>query len=103
MCPAWSTTGRLPQETKIVFLDGWFLTIKGRANRCFPGCLFDELGVSVSANKMNCCLCPSQTLYDSVYLTLYNICFTSLPILVYSLFEQLVHPHVLQNKPGLYR
>lgn len=46
---------------------------------------------------------PSQTLYDSVYLTLYNICFTSLPILVYSLFEQLVHPHILQNKPGLYR
>ncbi|XP_056895462.1 phospholipid-transporting ATPase IF isoform X3 [Takifugu flavidus] len=44
-----------------------------------------------------------KTLYDSVYLTLYNICFTSLPILVYSLFEQLVHPHILQNKPGLYR
>uniref|UniRef100_A0A7N8YAJ5 Phospholipid-transporting ATPase n=1 Tax=Mastacembelus armatus TaxID=205130 RepID=A0A7N8YAJ5_9TELE len=49
------------------------------------------------------CLFSQQTLYDSVYLTLYNICFTSLPILVYSLFEQLVHPHVLQNKPGLYR
>ncbi|KAI4890357.1 hypothetical protein NFI96_027834, partial [Prochilodus magdalenae] len=44
-----------------------------------------------------------QTLYDSVYLTLYNICFTSLPILMYSLFEQLVHPHVLQSKPALYR
>uniref|UniRef100_A0A8B9KMW0 Phospholipid-transporting ATPase n=1 Tax=Astyanax mexicanus TaxID=7994 RepID=A0A8B9KMW0_ASTMX len=44
-----------------------------------------------------------KTLYDSVYLTLYNICFTSLPILVYSLFEQLVHPHVLQSKPALYR
>ncbi|XP_039615219.1 probable phospholipid-transporting ATPase IF isoform X1 [Polypterus senegalus] len=49
------------------------------------------------------CLFSQQTLYDSVYLTLYNICFTSLPILVYSLFEQLVHPHVLQNKPALYR
>uniref|UniRef100_A0A8C6P075 Phospholipid-transporting ATPase n=1 Tax=Nothobranchius furzeri TaxID=105023 RepID=A0A8C6P075_NOTFU len=49
------------------------------------------------------CLFSQQTLYDSVYLTLYNICFTSLPILVYSLFEQLVHPHVLQSKPGLYR
>ncbi|XP_023688666.1 phospholipid-transporting ATPase IF isoform X2 [Paramormyrops kingsleyae] len=49
------------------------------------------------------CLFSQQTLYDSVYLTLYNICFTSLPVLVYSLFEQLVHPHVLQNKPGLYR
>ncbi|XP_075426819.1 phospholipid-transporting ATPase IF isoform X2 [Ascaphus truei] len=49
------------------------------------------------------CLFSQQTLYDSVYLTLYNICFTSLPILMYSLFEQHVHPHVLQTKPGLYR
>ncbi|XP_056269785.1 phospholipid-transporting ATPase IF isoform X4 [Pseudoliparis swirei] len=49
------------------------------------------------------CLFSQQTLYDSVYLTLYNICFTSLPILVFSLFEQLVHPHVLQSKPALYR
>uniref|UniRef100_A0A3Q3E4Q7 Phospholipid-transporting ATPase n=1 Tax=Labrus bergylta TaxID=56723 RepID=A0A3Q3E4Q7_9LABR len=49
------------------------------------------------------CLFSQQTLYDSVYLTLYNICFTSLPILVYSLFEQLVHPHILQSKPALYR
>ncbi|KAE8603822.1 hypothetical protein XENTR_v10014474 [Xenopus tropicalis] len=49
------------------------------------------------------CLFSQQTLYDSVYLTLYNICFTSLPILMYSLFEQHVHPHVLQSKPGLYR
>ncbi|XP_028929485.1 probable phospholipid-transporting ATPase IF isoform X5 [Ornithorhynchus anatinus] len=49
------------------------------------------------------CLFSQQTLYDSVYLTLYNICFTSLPILMYSLFEQHVHPHVLQSKPTLYR
>ncbi|EMP25194.1 Putative phospholipid-transporting ATPase IF [Chelonia mydas] len=45
----------------------------------------------------------NDTLYDSVYLTLYNISFTSLPILMYSLFEQHVHPHVLQSKPTLYR
>ncbi|PNJ69035.1 ATP11B isoform 3 [Pongo abelii] len=49
------------------------------------------------------CLFSQQTLYDSVYLTLYNICFTSLPILIYSLLEQHVDPHVLQNKPTLYR
>ncbi|XP_060098563.1 phospholipid-transporting ATPase IF isoform X3 [Heteronotia binoei] len=49
------------------------------------------------------CLFSQQTLYDSVYLTLYNICFTSLPVLMYSLFEQHVHPHVLQSKPALYR
>ncbi|XP_069474762.1 phospholipid-transporting ATPase IF isoform X7 [Ambystoma mexicanum] len=49
------------------------------------------------------CLFSQQTLYDSVYLTLYNICFTSLPILMYSLFEQHVHPHVLQSKPVLYQ
>uniref|UniRef100_A0A8C4MBS0 Phospholipid-transporting ATPase n=1 Tax=Equus asinus asinus TaxID=83772 RepID=A0A8C4MBS0_EQUAS len=49
------------------------------------------------------CLFSQQTLYDSVYLTLYNICFTSLPILTYSLLEQHIDPHVLQNKPTLYR
>uniref|UniRef100_A0A8D1TP43 Phospholipid-transporting ATPase n=1 Tax=Sus scrofa TaxID=9823 RepID=A0A8D1TP43_PIG len=49
------------------------------------------------------CLFSQQTLYDSVYLTLYNICFTSLPILIYSLLEQHIDPHVLQNKPTLYR
>uniref|UniRef100_A0A803TZ62 Phospholipid-transporting ATPase n=1 Tax=Anolis carolinensis TaxID=28377 RepID=A0A803TZ62_ANOCA len=49
------------------------------------------------------CLFSQQTLYDSVYLTLYNICFTSLPVLMYSLFEQHVHPHVLHSKPTLYR
>ncbi|XP_069928561.1 phospholipid-transporting ATPase IF isoform X3 [Oryctolagus cuniculus] len=49
------------------------------------------------------CLFSQQTLYDSVYLTLYNICFTSLPILIYSLLEQHIDPHILQNKPTLYR
>ncbi|XP_063772402.1 phospholipid-transporting ATPase IF isoform X2 [Pseudophryne corroboree] len=49
------------------------------------------------------CLFSQQTLYDSVYLTLYNICFTSLPVLMYSLFEQHVHPHMLHTKPSLYR
>ncbi|XP_021110461.1 probable phospholipid-transporting ATPase IF isoform X1 [Heterocephalus glaber] len=49
------------------------------------------------------CLFSQQTLYDSMYLTLYNICFTSLPVLIYSLLEQHIDPHVLQNKPTLYR
>ena len=49
------------------------------------------------------CLFFQQALYDSVYLTLYNICFTSLPILIYSLLEQHIDPHLLQNKPTLYR
>ncbi|XP_048398041.1 phospholipid-transporting ATPase IF isoform X1 [Stegostoma tigrinum] len=49
------------------------------------------------------CLFSQQTLYDGAYLTLYNICFTSLPILMYSLFEQDVQPHILQSKPSLYK
>ncbi|XP_078420082.1 putative phospholipid-transporting ATPase IF isoform X2 [Cetorhinus maximus] len=49
------------------------------------------------------CLFSQQTLYDGAYLTLYNICFTSLPILMYSLFEQDVRPHILQCKPALYK
>uniref|UniRef100_A0A8C4XGF6 Phospholipid-transporting ATPase n=2 Tax=Erpetoichthys calabaricus TaxID=27687 RepID=A0A8C4XGF6_ERPCA len=49
------------------------------------------------------CLFTQQTLYDSAHLTLYNISFTSLPILAYSLFEQKVPPSVLHNNPILYK
>ncbi|XP_067898450.1 phospholipid-transporting ATPase IF [Heterodontus francisci] len=49
------------------------------------------------------CLFSQQTLYNGAYLTLYNICFTSLPILMYSLLEQDVHPRILQSKPALYK
>lgn len=44
-----------------------------------------------------------QTLYDTAYLTLYNISFTSLPILLYSLMEQHVSIDTLKRDPSLYR
>ncbi|OWK00627.1 hypothetical protein Celaphus_00016836 [Cervus elaphus hippelaphus] len=44
-----------------------------------------------------------QTLYDTAYLTLYNISFTSLPILLYSLMEQHVATDMLKRDPALYR
>lgn len=44
-----------------------------------------------------------QTLYDTAYLTLYNISFTSLPILLYSLMEQHVSIDTLRRDPSLYR
>lgn len=44
-----------------------------------------------------------QTLYDTAYLTLYNISFTSLPILLYSLMEQHVSIDALRREPSLYR
>ena len=44
-----------------------------------------------------------QTLYDTAYLTLYNISFTSLPILLYSLMEQHVSTDTLKRDPSLYR
>uniref|UniRef100_A0A667Z776 Phospholipid-transporting ATPase n=1 Tax=Myripristis murdjan TaxID=586833 RepID=A0A667Z776_9TELE len=42
-------------------------------------------------------------LYDTAYLTLYNISFTSLPILLYSLVEQHVTMETLKREPSLYR
>ncbi|CAB1417704.1 unnamed protein product, partial [Pleuronectes platessa] len=42
-------------------------------------------------------------LYDTAYLTLYNISFTSLPILLYSLVEQHVSMDTLKRDPSLYR
>ncbi|XP_060039703.1 phospholipid-transporting ATPase IH isoform X3 [Erinaceus europaeus] len=49
------------------------------------------------------CGFSQQTLYDTAYLTLYNISFTSLPILLYSLLEQHVSVDTLARDPGLYR
>ncbi|XP_054127488.1 phospholipid-transporting ATPase IH isoform X2 [Melozone crissalis] len=49
------------------------------------------------------CGFSQQTLYDTAYLTLYNISFTSLPILLYSLMEQHVSPETLKREPSLYR
>ncbi|KAF6083724.1 ATPase phospholipid transporting 11A [Phyllostomus discolor] len=49
------------------------------------------------------CGFSQQTLYDTAYLTLYNISFTSLPILLYSLMEQHVSIETLKRDPSLYR
>ncbi|XP_013916448.1 PREDICTED: probable phospholipid-transporting ATPase IH [Thamnophis sirtalis] len=49
------------------------------------------------------CGFSQQPLYDTAYLTLYNISFTSLPILLYSLMEQHVSSETLKRNPILYR
>uniref|UniRef100_H3AHS2 Phospholipid-transporting ATPase n=1 Tax=Latimeria chalumnae TaxID=7897 RepID=H3AHS2_LATCH len=49
------------------------------------------------------CGFSQQPLYDTAYLTLYNISFTSLPILLYSLIEQHVSTDTLKRDPSLYR
>ncbi|TNM94355.1 hypothetical protein fugu_002531 [Takifugu bimaculatus] len=49
------------------------------------------------------CGFSQQPLYDTAYLTLYNISFTSLPILLYSLIEQHIHMDILKKDPSLYR
>lgn len=46
---------------------------------------------------------PSQPLYDAAYLTMYNICFTSMPILAYSLLEQHISIEILLDNAPLYR
>ncbi|XP_038123447.1 probable phospholipid-transporting ATPase IH isoform X2 [Cyprinodon tularosa] len=49
------------------------------------------------------CGFSQQPLYDTAYLTLYNISFTSLPILLYSLMEQHINMEILKKEPSLYR
>uniref|UniRef100_A0A671PP72 Phospholipid-transporting ATPase n=1 Tax=Sinocyclocheilus anshuiensis TaxID=1608454 RepID=A0A671PP72_9TELE len=49
------------------------------------------------------CGFSQQPLYDTAYLTLYNISFTSLPILLYSLMEQHINMDILKRDPTLYR
>uniref|UniRef100_A0A7N8YBR9 Phospholipid-transporting ATPase n=1 Tax=Mastacembelus armatus TaxID=205130 RepID=A0A7N8YBR9_9TELE len=49
------------------------------------------------------CGFSQQPLYDTAYLTLYNISFTSLPILLYSLIEQHINMDILKKDPSLYK
>ncbi|EHB02299.1 Putative phospholipid-transporting ATPase IH [Heterocephalus glaber] len=79
----WGTWGRLGQAP-----------MEGQLNVCFifPQFLYQFF-----------CGFSQQTLYDTAYLTLYNISFTSLPILLYSLMEQHVGIDVLKRDPSLYR
>ncbi|XP_055368535.1 phospholipid-transporting ATPase IG isoform X3 [Betta splendens] len=49
------------------------------------------------------CGYSQQPLYDAAYLTMYNICFTSMPILAYSLLEQHISIDALLDKATLYR
>lgn len=56
-----------------------------------------------NVKEMNQTLLSLQPLYDTAYLTLYNISFTSLPILLYSLIEQHINMDILKKDPSLYR
>ncbi|XP_048883941.1 phospholipid-transporting ATPase IG isoform X3 [Brienomyrus brachyistius] len=49
------------------------------------------------------CGYSQQPLYDASYLMMYNICFTSMPILAYSLFEQHTCIEILLDNATLYR
>ncbi|KAI1898078.1 hypothetical protein AGOR_G00068640 [Albula goreensis] len=49
------------------------------------------------------CGYSQQPLYDAAYLTMYNICFTSMPILAYSLLEQHICMEILLDNASLYR
>ncbi|XP_053230883.1 phospholipid-transporting ATPase IG isoform X2 [Podarcis raffonei] len=48
------------------------------------------------------CGFSQQPLYDAAYLTMFNICFTSMPIVAYSLLEQHVPIDTLMAFPKLY-
>uniref|UniRef100_A0A8C7ULD7 Phospholipid-transporting ATPase n=1 Tax=Oncorhynchus mykiss TaxID=8022 RepID=A0A8C7ULD7_ONCMY len=48
------------------------------------------------------CGFSQQPLYDTAYLTLYNISFTSLPILLYSLIEKHISIEMLKRDPTLF-
>ncbi|PAA46582.1 hypothetical protein BOX15_Mlig014307g2 [Macrostomum lignano] len=45
----------------------------------------------------------AQSMYDSVFLSIYNLTMTSLPILIYGLFEQHVSRSRLNEEPELYK
>ncbi|PAA50764.1 hypothetical protein BOX15_Mlig014952g2 [Macrostomum lignano] len=45
----------------------------------------------------------AQSVYDTLFLTIYNMTMTALPVLLYGLFEQHLPRHRLESEPSLYR
>lgn len=45
----------------------------------------------------------TQSVYDSLALTMYNITFTSLPVIIYGIFDQNIPAHLLMERPHLYK
>ncbi|XP_063858808.1 phospholipid-transporting ATPase IF-like isoform X2 [Scylla paramamosain] len=45
----------------------------------------------------------TQSVYDSLALTMYNITFTSLPVIIYGIFDQNLPAYLLMEKPHLYK
>ncbi|XP_045609481.2 LOW QUALITY PROTEIN: phospholipid-transporting ATPase IF [Procambarus clarkii] len=44
----------------------------------------------------------TQSVYESLVLTMFNITFTSLPVIIYGLFDQNLPPQLLLDRPHLY-
>lgn len=45
----------------------------------------------------------TQSVYDSMVLTLYNVTFTALPVIIYGIFDQNLPASLLMEKPHLYK
>lgn len=75
----------------------WFLTAGSSTNNHT-----EQTNILIYKRKTQTFSSP-QPLYDTAYLTLYNISFTSLPILLYSLIEQHINMDILKKDPSLYR
>jgi phospholipid-transporting ATPase len=49
------------------------------------------------------CLATSTSIFDSWYITFYNLIFTVAPPIICGTFERDFHPHVLERSPALYK
>ncbi len=58
--------------------------------------------MSDGSTSHRACACLLQSIYETMELTMYNITFTSLPILLYGIFEKHVPTHELMNNPKIY-
>lgn len=107
LVPKESTSELCLRHLSCLCKESWFISLIKPTFCMITLCLFHFKAVKVqksvpvlNGNKL---FFPLQPLYDTAYLTLYNISFTSLPILLYSLVEQHVTIDALKRDPSLYR
>lgn len=76
-------------------------------HKCYLDLLFHTYVLlysdSIFIYFITCHIFILQSVFDSIFLTFYNVTFTSLPVFLYGLFENHIPQHILLEKPVLYR
>lgn len=94
--------GKFKFLSRVLMMHGHYYYI--RLSTLVQYCFYKNVAfISAQVFYQFFCRFSQQTVFDPFYLLFYNITFTSLPILVFGIFEQHLHRDKLIAKPTLYR